>query len=107
MRPMRRDPDGTLRFVGNAVVMHLLDAACDRGYNLNHLLRSAFPQADLEEFYQLIGYSLGGYHELSLVSDNSAKQATQEARKIDPNATGCRDVGCEIHCGVREEKSSS
>lgn len=40
------------------------------------------PQADVEQFYQLIGYSVGGYCELSLVSDESADAAVEAARAL-------------------------
>jgi hypothetical protein len=59
--------------------------------------------SDKAHEFLLIGYSITGYHELSYVSDASAKAASEAARKINPEAGGCRDGGCGIHCGVEEE----
>jgi hypothetical protein len=65
--------------------------------DLNGLHTRNFPQADREQFAQLMGYSISGYHELSYVSDTSAAEATLLAEKIVPGAGGCRDQGCPIH----------
>jgi len=104
MQPFIKDPQGTVRFKENAIVRLLLDEAQPRGFGLNQLAMHDFTQADWEQFYQLIGYSLSGYHELSHVSDASAKAASRSARKAFPGVGGCRDSGCEIHCGVEREK---
>lgn len=76
MRPVEQDADGVVRFKGNRIVRYMLDMG---GIDLNHLVRvetyARFTQEDWEEFYQLIGYSVSGYHELSLVSDDSALEA--------------------------------
>lgn len=100
MRPLVK-PHGVVRFKENAIVVKLLDES-KRGLNGLHL--DEFSQADIEEFYQLIGYSLTGYHELSFVSDASAHEATEIARVQFPDAGGCRDNGCEIHCGVETKE---
>lgn len=94
-----------VRFKANAVVAHLLrEASQGRRCSLNDLGIHDFPQADCEQFYQLIGYSLCGYHELSNVSDESALAASKQAKKTWPDAGGCRDDGCEIHIGVAKEE---
>lgn len=100
MQPIVKS-DSVIRFKANAIVALLLEESAKRGFNLNDLAIRDFSQADWEQFYQLIGYSLSGYHELSNVSDVSALDATLEARKIDDAAKGCRDTGCKVHCGVR------
>jgi hypothetical protein len=101
MQPLVKDPKGgrrgVVRFRGNAVVQYLLD---EGGLSLNDLAKVDFPQEDLEQFAQLIGYSLCGYHELSYVSDDSALAAS----KASGGYKGCRDGGCEIHIGVPKEK---
>jgi hypothetical protein len=70
--------------------------------DLNGLYTRNFPRADREQFAQLMGYSISGYHELSYVSDLSAAEATLLAEKIMPGAGGCRDQGCPIHSLVKD-----
>jgi hypothetical protein len=96
--------EGCVCFKPNAIVQLLLDESSKRGFSLNDLSLREFTQVDWEQFYQLIGYAVNGYHELSNVSDESALAASKAARKVSPNAGGCRDGGCPIHCGVEKEK---
>lgn len=103
MQSVVRDEHGRLRFHGNAIVRYLLD---NGSIDLNELalagIGAGFSQQDWTQFYQLIGYSVTGFHELSSVSDAACKMATEEARKVDPEFKACRDIGCVIHCGVEE-----
>lgn len=62
--------------------------------DLNKIVTLPFPQEDREQFAQLMGYSICGYHELSYVSDESAADASLAAREVLPTAGGCRDQGC-------------
>ena len=96
MQPVIKDDRGVLRFRENAIVRHLLDHG---GIDLNKLALLKFSQADREQFAQLIGYSVSGYHELSYVSDYSATMASELASEVVPDAGGCRDEGCPIHGG--------
>lgn len=101
--------DGVLRFRSNAIVRYLLDLAREHKIaDLNSLAERDFSQADREQFAQLIGYSISGYHELPYVSDDSAAQASSLAHAVDPAAAaGCRDRGCPIHGGtLRGDKRS-
>lgn len=70
--------EGVVRFRENAIVRFLLN---NGGVDLNQIRRNAelFTQEDIEQFYQLIGYSLGGYEELSLVSDEAAIAGWEKA----------------------------
>ena len=65
------DTDGTARFVMNKIVRYLLDMSQIRGGTLNHLAenssRLGFSLDDWRQFAQLIGYSLGGFEELTYV----------------------------------------
>lgn len=106
MQEIVKDQDGHARFRENGIVRFLLDeATAGRRCDLNRLAGRNFKQRDWEQFYQLIGYSLAGYHELSNVSDESALEATDAAKKVMPEAGGCRDegCGCGIHAGVPRE----
>ena len=66
--------EGVLRFKDNKLVRYLLDRG---GVDLNHLAKISylFTQDDWEQFYQLIGYSVSGYGDLSNVSPESVAQA--------------------------------
>lgn len=105
-QPVVLDSHGVVRFRSNAVIETLRKAASARGFDLNDLARAAHgaPQEDWEQFFQLIGYSVAGYHELSDVSDAACARASALARAVMPDAGGCRDHGCEIHVGVEEER---
>ncbi len=95
------DRGNVIRFKQNAIVRHLLD---NGGIDLNQIAMLPFSQDDRVQFAQLIGYSLCGFHELSDVPDSVAIAATQAAKAQGfKMAFGCRDEGCQIHCGVEEE----
>lgn len=96
MQPVMKDHNGVARFRENAIVRYLLDHG---GIDMNRLAVRDFAQEDREQFAQLIGYSISGYHELSYVSDESAARASKLAKEVVPDAGGCRDRGCQIHGG--------
>jgi hypothetical protein len=100
LQPLVKDSSGIVRFQPNEIVCTLVDECRARGFSLNELFARDFRQADREQFFQLIGYSIAGYHELSDVSDDAAREATVAARRVDPDARGCRDDGCPTHCGI-------
>lgn len=102
MQTIIRDDDGIVRFQKNEIVRFLLDKG---GLDLNDLAIRDWSQSDEEQFAQLIGYSLCGFHELSYVSDETALAASDAARQqlAIKGDVGCRDSGCEIHCGVEKE----
>jgi hypothetical protein len=80
MQPLILDDVGIICFKPNLVVRYLLDAG---GVDLNTLaaIRYLYPQADWEQFYQLIGYSVSGYGDLSSISQKS-KDAADEAAEM-------------------------
>jgi uncharacterized protein YqfA (UPF0365 family) len=64
------DGNGTLRFVPNRVVRDLLDAAkAGRQLDLNAIWADycdgRYAKAEMQEFYQLINYSISGYDEIN------------------------------------------
>lgn len=118
MQPIVKDEDGVPRFHENAIVRYIVDHAADvvhpgakaidpdtdKPYHqgrldLGKLMTMDFPQEDREQFAQLMGYSIAGYHELSYVSDESCAQASALTEQVMPSAGGCRDAGCRIHGG--------
>jgi hypothetical protein len=116
MQPVVLDVDGRPRFRENAIIRYIVDHAADvvhpgspaidpntgKPYHqgkldLGKLSMIDFPQEDMEQFAQLMGYSVSGYHELSYVSDESAAEASHLAAHVAPGSGGCRDQGCLIH----------
>ena len=70
MQPIEPDTDGVDRFRANAIVRAFLDEATKAGIlDLNKIACMDFSDEDRRQFAQLIGYSVGGYGELSYVSD--------------------------------------
>ncbi len=103
MQPIYRDENGRARFRGNKIVRWMLDqSALGRTFDLNTIATQDFPQADYVQLMRLIGYSLAGFHELSGVPDTACLAASAEAKRLGLESIGCRDNGCEIHCGVEE-----
>lgn len=98
MQPFVIDEHETVRFKENKIVSYLLDHG---GIDMNQLASIDFSQDDRTQFYQLIGYSLSGFHELSRVSDKDALQASQNASiQFKKTIKACRDDNCVVHCGV-------
>lgn len=83
--------EAVIRFKRNAIVDFLLDWAKDRGMGLNDLARlpgphptygGAFPDDDWQQLAQLIGYSVGGYGDLSYSDPKVAEEAQKEATRM-------------------------
>ncbi len=72
MQPIGVDSNGYPRFKSNKIVEYLLE---NGGIDLNHLARVDFPQEDMEQFAQLIGYSLNGFSELGYVREETYRTA--------------------------------
>jgi hypothetical protein len=112
MQPFYMDDHGAVRFRPNAIVRYIFDHPqsmiyrndpCNGKIDLNKIAMMDFSEADRQQFAQLIGYSLDGYHELHYVSDESALAATNAAQREGfLSASGCRDQGCGIH--LRDDK---
>jgi hypothetical protein len=79
LQPIVLDEHGTPRFKANAIVRYLLD---NGGIDLNRLAVLPFDAEDREQLAQLIGYSIGGYAELSYVSDRSYNAAERAAERL-------------------------
>lgn len=78
IQPLAQDEQGILRFKPNAIVSYLLD---NGGIDLNQIATLGFDREDHEQFAQLIGYSLGGYSDLSYVKDETWETANRMAEK--------------------------
>jgi hypothetical protein len=82
MQPVVIAPDGRTRFQENKLVAALLDWATPRGFGMNELIQVDAHKGDREQFAQLIGYSLGGFAELSYVRDSTYKRACLKAERL-------------------------
>ncbi len=79
IQPLITDRHGTTRFKANAIVSYLLEVARQAGVSdMNKLACLPFSQEDREQFAQLVGYSLGGFAELSYVTDKTYKAAAAQ-----------------------------
>lgn len=86
MQPVIIDARGIPRFKANPIIELLRAEAADNGTNLHDVLtgyaRGLYTQADVEQLYQLMGYSVSGYCELSFISDESAKAAVTAVKAL-------------------------
>jgi len=78
LQPLVEDARGTVRFKANAIIVHLTRD------KLNDLASMDFSTEDREQLAQLIGYSLGGFAELSYVTDETYDRAA--AQPVVPRA---------------------
>ena len=76
---MHIDENGTVRFKENKIVSFLLE---NGGFDMNKLAVMDFSQEDRIQFAQLIGYSFGGFSDLSYVTDASYVEAFQQYEEI-------------------------
>jgi len=68
MQPVVLDDKSVKRFKVNHIVRFLLDAG---PFDMNSLALMPWSDEDREQLAQLIGYSVGGFAELSYVSDET------------------------------------
>lgn len=80
MQPIIYDQNDVIRFKRNVIVDTLLEQSRIRGYGLNEMPFNNFTQDDIDQFFQLVGYSVSGYCGLDLVSE-AAKDAARVAVK--------------------------
>lgn len=79
MQQIVMDEHGTARFQRNAIVRYLLDAG---PFGMNDLGVLPFDRDDREQFAQLIGYSVGGFCDLSYASEEARSKSWRRAEKI-------------------------
>ena len=85
LQPLYFDEHKVARFRENRIVRFLLDAG---PFDLNDIAVMEFGQEDRQQFYQLIGYSVGGYADLGEVSDESYAQALAAIRALKEGGEG-------------------
>lgn len=74
--------DGVARFKKNDIVRFLLDYCTERGCSLNQLVVMGFSKEDFNQLYQLIGYSVSGFGDLSGADRKIVKAADEEVEKM-------------------------
>ena len=79
MQDIELDNRGVVRFRVNAIVRYLLDAG---PFDMNALAMMPFSDEDREQFAQLIGYSVGGFGDLSYASEDCVRRADARAASI-------------------------
>ena len=78
-QPMFMDGEGVVRFHPNKIVRWLVDADQTVLDGISHETYSA---DDLAQFHQLIGYSVSGYGDLHLVSDEKLAELDAAAECV-------------------------
>lgn len=76
IQPICTDEHGVTRFKRNAIVRFLLDnnglgVWKNQHIDMNEIVSMQFSTEDIEQFYQLIGYSLGGFEELNFTTQKT------------------------------------
>ncbi len=83
-QPIETDRHGVDRFKRNEIVLYLLEKG---GINMNDIALCGFSDEDHRQFAQLIGYSVGGYADLSFCQGHWSVDAAHEAVRR-PGAEG-------------------
>jgi hypothetical protein len=81
MQPIYLDDDGTPRFKNNAMIRKLLD---EKFFSLEDVaaIWENVPVEDVEQFWQLLGYSISGYSDLSFVRTETIAEADAKAKAL-------------------------
>lgn len=83
MRPIFIDDANRPAFKGNAVIQYLVRSGkLNMVQAVEKIADKSLPQEDIDEFYQLVGYSIGGYCEIKFVSDESCEKALAIAERL-------------------------
>lgn len=76
MRSIELDALGTARFRKNTIVAWLVE---NGHVSLNSIIENSpkggWPQEDIEEFWQMLGYSVSGYGDLSFIRPETVEAA--------------------------------
>lgn len=78
-QPVYIDPHGTERYKENAIVRHLLDHGPN---DMNSLACLSFNDNDRCQFAQLIGYSVGGFEDLSYSPSGRQAEIEQDEEEV-------------------------
>jgi hypothetical protein len=79
MQPIAHDSHGVVRFKRNGIIDDLVRRKI---IDLNDIDVDAFPVEDVEQLWQLMGYSVSGYGDLSFVRPETIAAADAIAAKV-------------------------
>ena len=79
MRSIIKDSRGVIRFKANAIVNWIVSSG---RLNLNDILLDEYSIEDIEEFWQLMGYSVSEYGELSFIREETVAVADAIAERF-------------------------
>lgn len=83
MQPIVWDDRGNIRFQGNKIVQWLVD---QKKIDLNAIfvagIEQQWPIPDLEQFWQMLGYSVSGFGDLSFVRRETVNKADEIADRM-------------------------
>lgn len=79
MQPIVRDDRGVVRFRANAIVRRLSN---EGKISLNEIAAWDMPVEDAEQFWQMLGYSVSGYGDLSFVRPETLAAADADAEAL-------------------------
>lgn len=79
MQEISYNDKGVIRFKTNHVIRELLKSST---LDLNDIACMDFSVEDMEQFYQLLGYSVSGYGDVSFVRDETIARADRIADKL-------------------------
>jgi hypothetical protein len=84
MQPIERAKDGVIRFKANAIVRWLVDSEqIDLNQISIYCQEHRVPKTDVEQFWQLLGYSVSGYRYLDFVRKATIATADEIASQSD------------------------
>ena len=78
-QPLYIDDKDVARFKPNQIIRALV---YEEVIDLNKIALRDFPDEDQQQLAQLMGYSVGGYSELSYVSDESYDRAVEAEQRL-------------------------
>jgi hypothetical protein len=81
MQPIYLDENGTPRFRNNAIVRRLIDEKIFSLQDIAAWLEDV-PVEDVEQFWQLLGYSISGYGDLSFVRPEILARVNAKAKAL-------------------------
>ena len=79
MQPIYLDEHGVVRFKCNEIIKKLVR---DKTIDLSEIDFAAFPTPDVEQFFQLLGYSVSGYGDISFVRPETIAAADAKADEL-------------------------
>ena len=85
-QPIVKGEDGMIRFAENRIISAMLEHCKSTGFDLNYIhveaQEGAFSVEEIEQFNQLIGYSVCGFCEISCHRESVKVRVWKKAQKL-------------------------